>query len=159
MPITGGLAELNRLGRRIRRTIEAPRAVAAALAPLFAAQVRQTFTTHTDLYGRAWEPWGTRTNSYRGHKFGNGPSKNPAAAIARHKGQSGLLVRTGAMRDGFSMSPMANAIRVRIGVAYARYHISTGRAWLPLFRKLPIRWRAMIVNETERQLTRAMEAA
>lgn len=141
MPLTGAFQELNRFGRRIRRAVEAPSAVARALAPMFARQVRETFTAQTDLYGRAWKPLG----------------KGASAWHAKHGGSP--LVRTGRMRDSFRMVPIPDAIRVVLGTSYARFNISRGRGWLPLNRKLPIRWKAMIVNETERQMQRLLAAA
>lgn len=110
MSVTGadGLAKAQ---AEIQRVIQKTSALAYAMAPRFKDLTLKTWQTKTDPYGNAWKP---------------------DKAVTFKHGTISELVRTGTMNRKVDVLPFAkDKIKILLGVAYARFNISTGRRPLP----------------------------
>lgn len=137
MPVTGDFAKLAQFRQRLGRMTGVPEKIAPACAATFHGFTDAGFATSTDPYGAAW----------KGLK---------PATMARH-GSHRILHLTGNMQGSATFLPYGPKVKIDIGEFYARFHISTGRGFLPRKGALPAKWALTIERESTQAFTAIAE--
>jgi len=130
MGISGDISKLGALRKRLGDVVQLAAKVAPVVAPLFKGFVAEGFARKTDPYGGAWKA---------------------ITAATRKRGTKSALDRSGRMKGEIDYLPFGTRVKVWLGTAYARFHISTGRRTLPRPKDLPARWGQAIEVEAEKQ--------
>lgn len=128
MPITGDFKKLAAMKKRVENLVNVPEKIAPVCAQHFHVFTDQGFATSTDPYGRGWKPLLPQT-------------------IAAH-GAHRILLDSGKMNRSAGFLPYGPKVKIDIGAFYARFHISTGRGFLPMNGKLPAKWATAIDKES-----------
>lgn len=124
--ISGDHAKLAAWQRRLENTAGIPQRAAAAVAPLFTAEIKGCFANETDPYGNSWKP------------------DKPATY---QRGTGAILDRTGKLLASVAAAATGARVKSLLGMAYVRFHISTGRGPLPKSGKIPPKWSEIIKAE------------
>lgn len=137
MPLTGDFAKLKQFQQRLGRMTGVPEKIAPACATHFHAFTDAGFATSTDPYGGSWKTLLPKT-------------------IGRH-GPHRILSLSGKMQRSATFRPYGPKVKIDIGEFYARFHISTGRGFLPLNGRLPDPWGRAIDRESTKAFTAIAE--
>lgn len=132
LKVKADFAALARKAEQIRTIRSTSPAIVAAAAQSVTDSARASFAAHQSPYGDAW--------------------------AARRDGKPRTNFKSGALFSQLRFVPAGTAIRVSLGVPYARYRLGRGDLLPRKGAKLPPAWAAAIEKVATRELARRMGA-